>query len=186
VTTMRGSSDATLRLMNQQAGSPALDLRVTAGSPPLKVDSPKKVARLNADKLDGRSASQLTRVASVHTSNIPDQNGPAASTVITAPTDGFLVMAGSVGVSGIALDSLRCYFAVEGSSGGRFYGHQDVLVEDNSRDICSTNGVAEVPAGTYEVQFDIDLWNSARLDRADLWVIFVPFDGAGAVATPTP
>jgi hypothetical protein len=193
VTTVRGSSEATLRLVNQQAGRPALDLRVTGGSPPFQVDSSRKVARLNADKVDGRSANQFARVASAYISNPPDQDGPAATTTIIAPTDGFLVMAGSVGVAGLALDSLRCSFAVQGGSGTRFYGHQDVLVDhaggdhtNNSRDICSISAASEVPAGTYEVSLEIAFRNSANLDRANIWVLFVPFDGTGAVPAPDP
>ncbi len=44
-----------LRLTNQGAG-PALDLKVEAGSPPLKVNSAEQVASLNADLLDGQEA----------------------------------------------------------------------------------------------------------------------------------
>ncbi len=40
---------------------PALDLRVKAGQPPLKVNSAKKVARLNADKLDSLDQSAFLR-----------------------------------------------------------------------------------------------------------------------------
>lgn len=57
VTILSGPANANLRITNTQAGSPALDLRVEAGSPPLKVNSTARVANLNADRLDGKHAS---------------------------------------------------------------------------------------------------------------------------------
>ncbi|MBA3415123.1 MAG: hypothetical protein H0U10_07880 [Chloroflexia bacterium] len=44
-----------LRLTNQGVG-PALDLKVEAGNPPLKVNSAEPVVNLNADLLDGQEA----------------------------------------------------------------------------------------------------------------------------------
>ncbi len=48
-----------LRVDNSSTGrgATALDLRVEAGKPPMKVNSAAKVANLNADKLDGRDSS---------------------------------------------------------------------------------------------------------------------------------
>ena len=51
-------SGAVLRLTNQGTG-PALDLRVQAGTPPLSVNSTARVAKLNADTVDGKHASEL-------------------------------------------------------------------------------------------------------------------------------
>ena len=45
------------KLIKRGAG-PALDLRVGSG-PPMKVNSSEKVANLNADKLDGKDATQI-------------------------------------------------------------------------------------------------------------------------------
>jgi hypothetical protein len=56
ITRLVGSaSDAMLRIDNEGSGT-ALDLRVEPGEAPMTVDSDKKVADLNADKLDGKSA----------------------------------------------------------------------------------------------------------------------------------
>jgi hypothetical protein len=54
VTSLSGSSAASLRITNNRADSPALDLRVVAGSSPFKVGSTVKVRYLNADLLDGK------------------------------------------------------------------------------------------------------------------------------------
>lgn len=59
VTSLQGSAAANLRLTNDREGAPALDLRVTSGAAPLKVDSSVRVAMLNADLLDGKHASGL-------------------------------------------------------------------------------------------------------------------------------
>jgi hypothetical protein len=57
VTSLSGSATASLRITNTRTDAPALDLRVTAGAPPLKVNSTARVANLNADRLDGKHAS---------------------------------------------------------------------------------------------------------------------------------
>jgi hypothetical protein len=54
VTSLSGSSAASVRITNNRASSPALDLRVVEGAPPFKVGSTVKVRYLNADLLDGR------------------------------------------------------------------------------------------------------------------------------------
>lgn len=52
---------------------PALNLRTRASAPPLKVSSKKRVQRLNADLVDGKSASQLQTRSRVY--RIPAQSG---------------------------------------------------------------------------------------------------------------
>lgn len=56
-TVLQGNSLSTLRLINTNGDGTALVLNVEAGNPPLRVNSKKKVANLNADLLDGRSQS---------------------------------------------------------------------------------------------------------------------------------
>jgi hypothetical protein len=66
LTTLVGSTDnPMLRVDNNNAGAAAtaLDLRVRPGNPPMKVNSATRVARLNADRLDGQDAPLLVRVA---------------------------------------------------------------------------------------------------------------------------
>lgn len=55
-TIIQGKSGATLRLTNTRSIGTALALNVEPGNAPLKVNSSKKVERLNADLLDGRSS----------------------------------------------------------------------------------------------------------------------------------
>ena len=57
VTSLSGSSTASLQITNTRSSSPALDLRVVSGSAPFKVNSTTKVLNLNADRLDGKHAS---------------------------------------------------------------------------------------------------------------------------------
>jgi hypothetical protein len=57
ITSLSGTAAVNLRITNNQPSAPALDLRVTAGAPPLKVNSTGRVPNLNADRLDGKHAS---------------------------------------------------------------------------------------------------------------------------------
>jgi hypothetical protein len=52
-----------LRITNNNAGTndTALDLRVQAGEAPMKVNSDKMVTNLNADKIDGKEASEFVQ-----------------------------------------------------------------------------------------------------------------------------
>lgn len=55
-TAIQGKSGATLRLTNTRDKGTALSLHVEPGNAPLKVNSSKKVEKLNSDLLDGRSS----------------------------------------------------------------------------------------------------------------------------------
>ncbi len=59
-TIIRGKSGsaATLRLINESPAGPGLAIKVTPGTPPMRVNSKGHVANLNADLLDGRSGSE--------------------------------------------------------------------------------------------------------------------------------
>ncbi|QYJ17329.1 hypothetical protein Rxycam_03175 [Rubrobacter xylanophilus DSM 9941] len=54
-------SGASLLIDNnsKDANATALSLRVETGKPPMRVNSSTRVNRLNADRLDGKSASQI-------------------------------------------------------------------------------------------------------------------------------
>jgi hypothetical protein len=60
---------------------PALVLKSRRGAPPLKVSSPARVARLNADRVDGLNGAALQTRA--HTYYLPFGAPPAAATVQT-------------------------------------------------------------------------------------------------------
>ncbi len=61
ITTLIADLAAPVLRLTNQGGGPALELRVAAGKPPLKVDSDARVTNLNADKLDGQDASGFVR-----------------------------------------------------------------------------------------------------------------------------
>lgn len=59
ISVLRGESNGPMLRVFNRGNSPALDLRTKAGKPPLTVNSAARVPRLNADKVDGKDASQL-------------------------------------------------------------------------------------------------------------------------------
>lgn len=117
---------------------PALQLRTKKNSPPLAVNSSKKVAKLNADRLDGRDAAALeTRTFSYQ---LPPGGTPSASqsavfpglpngtylvnyavtlsagaTITTAQC--FVRQPGASTVAGLAYATIRGSFATTSSSG---------------------------------------------------------------------
>jgi hypothetical protein len=58
VTRLKGTASPTLRLINKNH-NPGLEIRVNADTPPIKVNSSTRVNNLNADRVDGKHASQL-------------------------------------------------------------------------------------------------------------------------------
>ncbi|MBM3957440.1 MAG: hypothetical protein FJ313_05245, partial [Gemmatimonadetes bacterium] len=70
--------NSNLRIINSQAGAPALDLRVVAGSPPLRVNSAGWVRWLNADRLDGKNAAAFSLVGHNHAGVYLPVGGKAA------------------------------------------------------------------------------------------------------------
>jgi hypothetical protein len=107
ITTLVGSvSGPSLRIDNNSTNSAAtaLDLQVEPGKTPMKVNSPTKVANLNADRLDDKSAEDLSRVAVMNTAattEIPADGTPVTyggELSITAPAAGFVRINGNVTV----------------------------------------------------------------------------------------
>jgi len=97
---------AALQVTNK-AGGTALDLRVLTGVAPLTVNSTTKVANLNADLLDDKDSTDFLAKGSVRADgNIADSPAVAVapgataipiSKTFTAPSDGFVMVTGSVG-----------------------------------------------------------------------------------------
>lgn len=77
-TSLSGSSTASLRITNNRASSPALDLRVAAGSPPFKVNSTTRVRYLNADLLDGKHVGFFAPATHSHDASYLAIGGKAA------------------------------------------------------------------------------------------------------------
>jgi hypothetical protein len=78
VTSLSGSAPASLRITNNRASSPALDLRVAAGSPPFKVNSTTRVRYLNADLLDGKHMGFFAPATHNHDASYLPLGGKAA------------------------------------------------------------------------------------------------------------
>ena len=138
-----------LRLTNLGAG-PALDLRVQAGAPPLRVNSDGLVANLNADRLDGLDASAFQpALAWAHVN--------AAGTVL----DGNGVVSVTLGGGGYFVrfdrDVSRCaYLATVGEPGTAYFdpGEAQAIhstgAGDPTRDVYvafSDNDTGAVPRG---------------------------------------
>jgi len=87
VTSLSGQATANLRMINTQAGSPALDLRVQPGAPPLKVNSTTRVPKLNADLLDGKHTSGFATATHAHDGVYLPVGEQAASAALLAGRD---------------------------------------------------------------------------------------------------
>lgn len=59
ISVLRGESNGPMLRVFNRGNGPALDLRTKAGKPLLTVNSAARVPMLNADKVDGKDASQL-------------------------------------------------------------------------------------------------------------------------------
>jgi hypothetical protein len=167
-------------LVKRGAG-PALELRVGSGAP-LKVNSSQKVARLNADQVDGMSANGVVRVASASADQaLVGGSGDVLSTSIVAPSRGFLIMNASTDVAASGDDLVVCSLEVDGediASTDRVVGTLDIE-RPSLEEICSTNGTVPVKAGRHTVDFEAIMGSGTRLEGSNLDVLFVPFDGAG-------
>jgi len=168
-------------------GSRALDLQVATGKAPLTVNSTAgKATNLSADKVDGKHATQLLRVAyfSGVSPLATGSSGTVATTTINAPAPGFLVIdAGVDNWNFSATATVNCYITLDTApvnGSGRvaeFNGSAGVNKEED----CSTNTVVPVAAGTHTVDFKGNTNSSAtNWGATALSAIYVPFDGSGA------
>lgn len=169
--------------LNNSAGNPVLDLRNGGGSAPLAVDSRQLVSEFNADRLDGRHARDLIRVGYDMTTDASDGDGPAVQVPITAPRRGFLVATAAIDVSGNTYDLYTCQLTVDGEvvAGTEMHSAVHALSGHtaNHSENCVTTGVLPVAAGSHVVGLDIANWDSASLNEASLWAMYLPFDDSG-------
>ena len=190
-TALRSASNGSTLQLQNTSGATALDLRTKAGVPPLKVNRATRVPRLNADRVDGKHANQLIRAAFGSTEDAADDDGDAVTTTITAPAAGILVMSGSI--ESFADEGQEDFFSCRLTVGGSVVTgtERDSKVHDsgadhtsNNEENCSTDGAQVVAAGTHNVALNINNQDTAQFEAASVWVIWVPFDGTGAVPTP--
>jgi hypothetical protein len=74
VTRLKGKGNPTLRLINWNS-RPALELRVSAGAAPMKVNSAGLVVNLNSDMVDGIEAAGFSPAGHVHSFYIVEETG---------------------------------------------------------------------------------------------------------------
>jgi hypothetical protein len=178
------NNTATLTLVNTRgAGSPALDLRVSAG-PPMQVNSSGRVHKLNADYLDGYQAADMVMVDGCGR-NTPDLVGQDWSCTMTLATNraGYIAMNGSADVwngDGVTPDTVSCDFQLGG--GQARWSRRDVELgpnpTDRNEDLCATNTMVAVPKGTHTVVFRVyNVGPLTRVGNAGASVVFSAFTG---------
>jgi hypothetical protein len=143
----------------------------------------------DSDTLDGLDGNELSRVAyAVSTGNAFVGDGLTSGTIlttsITAPIDGFLIMSASSDVfSNSADDRMGCRLEIDGtvvpSSRRTFMINFTAGV--NQEEDCHSETVVPVMTGDHTIDFVTNGTPAAGIvyDESALWVLFVPFDGAG-------
>lgn len=146
----------------------------------------KAATAKNADRVDGRNANELGRIAHVTADGnervISDIH---LSTSITAPTAGFLTITytGAVVGNDRSTDIWGCMIGVDGvfPDEGTGYGSSGTsfLLEG-----CTAHLVVGVEAGNHQVDVAVErFFETAEFGAGTLSAQFVPFDGSGRLAT---
>ena len=197
-----GPSSPMLRVDNNSnaTGATALELQVEPGRPPMTVNSGTKVANFNADKLDnkeaaafangvggkatdadkldGKSAEQLSRVALMDASstmNLSQTETTYGSVLsITAPAAGFVRVNGNVTVFNGSLNggtacTVSCHFLAQVRHINSGILTNDAIgdVRNSSFDNVSLDGVFPVSAGVNT--FDIRLFRGGTSGTLQAW-----------------
>lgn len=198
-TVTRLNTKGGLRIDNFKIGNPALILNVADTSlPPMQVNANGRIDNLNADMVDGSQANELIRAAFVDTQDVNEgtvfSGGSAANvltTSITAPKRGLLMITAGMNGNTGTWDTWLCILGVDGDyvDGTR----RDIVNHDAGGDHtaanesdCATNGVIAVEPGVHSVWLSVQDWNFVNLQQGSLMVLYVPFDGTGAVPVPAP
>ena len=178
-------------------GATALGLNVPAGKTPFTVNSGTKVARLNADKLDGLDASGLGRIALASNESLFGftSTDTLATATITVPQAGFVRLDGSV----VAYDGFAQTYCTHCAA--------YVRVRDDASSSESPMSFAEIGAGTHSSATTIPIhWSFAASAGTHSYSLrtaqyavsggplsyynpvliaqFVPFGGSGLASSP--
>jgi hypothetical protein len=187
-TTLSGNvATSSFRIVNSNPKGTALTLSVRPGNPPLKVTSTAKVLKLNADRLDNRSANQLLRVAHAEVPNAPEVNGDILTTSVKAPRAGLLVIQGGLEVDGIVGNgsTFYCSLALDSSwvQGSERAVSSQLGGPSAIFGSCESSVTVPVDAGTRTVALRVVGLDTANLylGNASLSALYVPFDGDGKV-----
>ena len=138
----------------------------------------------DADRVDGRHANELTRLAFAEAA-VPMNVPGFLATTIDVPIDGFLLMSASANlVDGIDPGPfpVECSLMLDG-----FGLPASIRVVDmgtsvfDEEETCATDAIAFVPVGLHNVDFAVNLGSGVtQFGPATVWVLFVPFDGLGS------
>jgi hypothetical protein len=167
-----------LQIDNNSTGAEAtaLDLQVESGKALMKVNSGTKVANLNADKLDGKSADQLIRAAFAQNAPRRIEQDTALDTSINAPAAGFLLINATTTVTQNDGSNVIGFITVDDNFDDPSL--KDISIEGS--DLFATETLVPVAAGEHTVSF------KAVTNRADtayegttLSALFVPFGANG-------
>jgi hypothetical protein len=194
ITTLVGSvTGPSLRIDNNSGGTAAtaLDLQVEPGKTPMKVNSTTKVANLNADRLDDKSAEDLSRVAVMNTGDttaIPTDFSEVTygqQLSITAPAAGFVRVNGNVTVRNVGCTSgctFNAYVRHINTSTYSFPQQEDAL---NTYGNAGLDAVFPVSAGVNT--FDIRLRRNSSSGQLDGWwgVLTAEYTPYGSTGTST-
>ncbi len=153
----------------------ALDLQVEPGKSPMKVNSVTKVADLNADKLDGKSANQLTRITFAQNAPRRIERDTTLEASITAPTAGFLLINATTAVTQND-NNVIGFISVDGNFDDPSL--KDISVEGS--EIFATETVVPVEAGEHTVSFKaFTSRDDTAYEGTTLSALFVPFGADG-------
>ncbi len=144
-----------------------------------------------ADTVDGFHAADLASRAAFNSDELSGTVADAAlDATIEAPARGTLVMNGAVDITLGSLDTVDtviCELLVDGLvvAGTTMFAAvgNDSTFDDSNENICSTTGAFVVDAGSHTATFNIRDVDDALLYDMSVNVIWVPFDGSGAVPT---
>jgi hypothetical protein len=183
-------------LVSNPSGGPALDLRVRAGKAPMKVNSAIKVDNLNADKVDGKHANELTRVGQISSFDsftlLETDAGYGGVLLIDAPAAGFVRVNGNVSAAPTATAPCSvsatngCYFGAKirhVESGTDSQTSQDSVVGSFARGNVGMDAVFPVNAGLN--RFIIVVHRSPggsgtlRVTAAQLTAEYTPYGSTG-------
>lgn len=155
-----------------------------SGNDPATAPSVAAASAENADKLDGRHANELTRVAydQESYSTLDGANGTfgvGLSATMEAPGKGFLIISASANIESGVTDTVVC--GIEVNQAQVVPSTRIIEVGANWRGICATDAVYKAyGAGTFVVDlFFSNLDPTTTVNASALTVLYVPFDGQG-------
>lgn len=196
VATLADAAKPALTVSNK-SGGPALNLGVSSGKAPIQVNAAAGTAKnLSADELDGKDSDQILPFVRAQRDPTPTAtaetisgNMVAANTVeIAAPTEGFLVISGTVQVGLGGGDDIQGFYARarvddQNTPGVAYVRLNRNASVDQLAEMASIDVTVPVQAGPHAVDFDVERvlgTGNWTLNKNNLNVMFFP-QGRGAV-----